>query len=187
MLKQTFRSFILLVLSAGTVIAQTSKGILAGGVRDTTGAAISAASVAGGEEQANIKKALENLPAKRQCSTSGYAWIQESSGYRCKCGKHHITWEEYHALPEKRVRIADEKMQEKIKEALTRLPAERHCQGGYAWKQVHGGYQCKVGLHHITWEELYAEKHYHKGIIEKAHHGLSSLAHMVFQPHGHIY
>src|SRR5882757_5266515 len=59
MLKQTFRSFILLVLSAGTVIAQTSKGILAGGVRDTTGAAISAASVTVTSEETGETRNLQ--------------------------------------------------------------------------------------------------------------------------------
>ncbi|KAG2135229.1 uncharacterized protein EDB93DRAFT_833030 [Suillus bovinus] len=48
---------------------------------------------------------------------------------------------------------ADEEMQEKIRKALERLPADRKCPAGYAWVQNSTGFTCG-GAHSITWEEL---------------------------------
>jgi len=114
--------------------------------------------VADAKVQENIKTALACLPAERQCP-NGYAWIQESAGYRCSGGGHHITWEELdakHEVPKTAV-VADEETQGKIKKALDNLPAERKCPKGYGWVQEDGGYRCTGGGHHITWEELHAD------------------------------
>ncbi|KAG2135230.1 uncharacterized protein EDB93DRAFT_833135 [Suillus bovinus] len=49
---------------------------------------------------------------------------------------------------------ADEKMQEKIKQAIERLPKDRKCANGYAWIQTSNGFKCAGGGHSISWEEL---------------------------------
>jgi len=73
--------------------------------------------IADDEAQAKIKKALDNLPAERHCP-NGYGWVQERSGYRCKGGQHHITWEELNAEHAAVKKVADEKEQATIKSAL---------------------------------------------------------------------
>lgn len=50
--------------------------------------------------------------------------------------------------------VVDDKMQEKIKKALDRLPEDRKCPKGYAWIQHSFGFKCEKGGHSISWEEL---------------------------------
>ncbi|KAG1890756.1 hypothetical protein F4604DRAFT_1672768 [Suillus subluteus] len=47
--------------------------------------------------QAKIEEAVRRLPKERQCP-QGYAWVQTSTGFKCKGGGHEISWEELAAL-----------------------------------------------------------------------------------------
>ena len=103
-----------------------------------------AAELADKTVQEKIKIALANLPAERKCP-NGYAWVQESTGYRCSGGGHYITWEELNAKHEetKAVIVVNEKVQEKIKIVLASLLAERQCSNGAAWVQECAGYRLR--------------------------------------------
>jgi len=147
--------------------------------------------IADKKAQDKIKKALENLPKERQCP-AGYAWVQERGGYRCKGGHHHITWEELHAEHAAAKKIADDEAQAKIEEALKHLPTERHCPNGYAWVHERGGYRCTGGQHHITYEELNAERAAAKKVAdekaqEQIKHALKNLPEERHCPNGYAW
>ncbi|KAG1781813.1 hypothetical protein EV702DRAFT_1066958 [Suillus placidus] len=44
--------------------------------------------------------------------------------------------------------------QDAIRDALSGLPADRRCPGGYDWVRDQNGYRCSGGGHYITWKEL---------------------------------
>lgn len=50
---------------------------------------------------------------------------------------------------------ADDKMQAKIEEALSRLPADRKCPAGYDWTQTATGFKCGGGGHSISLHHYY--------------------------------
>ena len=49
--------------------------------------------------------------------------------------------------------VADEKVQDRIKETMERLGIQP-CGGGFAFQKTEWGYQCEGGNHKVTWEEL---------------------------------
>jgi hypothetical protein len=49
---------------------------------------------------------------------------------------------------------ADDKTQARLKDALSHLPKDRECGGGFAWVQTATGFKCTGGGHSISWEEL---------------------------------
>jgi hypothetical protein len=54
-------------------------------------------SAADDEMQAKIEEAVRRLPKERKCP-EGYAWVQNSTGFRCAGGAHSISWEELNKL-----------------------------------------------------------------------------------------